>query len=339
MALIFMDGFEHRDPTGRGMSYSTAVTYIPGRVGGYALQAGTSSATVTTLVLPSTVTTVWASCAIRKNNTTSGATFSCEIQNAGGQRQGTVAVEPNGTITLRDQSGVVVATSPVLSSPAGWFRLDFRVTALQAGSAEVWLDGNKVCEHTGDYAYASGVGADAGATRIRFDIGRYPTSGGWDFDDVYVTDTTGPAPYNTRLPDLRIETLVPSANGSASQLVGSDGNQVDNFALVDELPVSTADYVTSGVSGERDLYTHTDLATPTGQVWGVQVHAHALKTDAGVGALAPLTKTDGVERKQTAVGLSTSPGWISGAIQTDAPDATPWTVAKVNASEFGVEVA
>src|SRR5437764_673985 len=54
-------------------------------------------------------------------------------------------------------------------------------------------------------------------------------------DDLYVCDATGTT-NNTFLGDVRVHTLVPSGNGTDSGLTGSDGNQVNNYQLVNTVP-------------------------------------------------------------------------------------------------------
>ena len=44
-----------------------------------------------------------------------------------------------------------------------------------------------------------------------------------DIDDLYICDGTGSAPHNTFLGDCRVDTLLPTADGTAQQWTPSTG--------------------------------------------------------------------------------------------------------------------
>jgi hypothetical protein len=164
-------------------------------------------------------------------------------------------------------------------------------------------------------------------------------------DDLYLLDLTGPAPYNARLGDCRVETLLPNGDGASSQWLGSDGNSVNNSLLVDENPVNTTDYVAASAVGLRDLYAVTDPSgAGAGDILAVQVQAYMAKSDAG----APIGNLNGVLRLST--GEVTSLPIASGAqiastyatkdspIATVDPTGAAWTGTAVTNLQAGVEV-
>lgn len=85
------------------------------------------------------------------------------------------------------------------------------------------------------------------------------------FDDIALNDTTG-SRDNSWCGDGHIIALTPSADAGPQQFVGSDGNSVNNYQLVDEFPVNltagAGDYVESSVNGQSDFYQTTDPNPP-----------------------------------------------------------------------------
>ena len=83
------------------------------------------------------------------------------------------------------------------------------------------------------------------------------------FDDIYVDDSTGEDA--TVPPILRFFPALANGNGNYSQWVGSDGNSTDNYQLVDEVPISTADYVETISGLKYDSYTTENYSIKNGQ--------------------------------------------------------------------------
>ncbi len=81
---------------------------------------------------------------------------------------------------------------------------------------------------------------------------------------MYIEDTTGEG-SDVVPPKLRFYYLTPDGNGNYADWDGSDGNQVDNYLLVDEVPPSDADYVETNVVDRLDSYTMTTFVLGTGQ--------------------------------------------------------------------------
>jgi hypothetical protein len=157
------------------------------------------------------------------------------------------------------------------------------------------------------------------------------------YDDIYVVDSTGPFPTNDLLGDVRIQPIYPSGDGNSSDFYGSDGNQVNNYALVDEAPPSTSDYVKSGVTGDKDTYTYGNVSATDGTVYAVQVLPYAAKTDAGSRNFATVARLDGTEEDSAAKALSTSVGYYPD-FRVTKPGGGAWTIDDVNNAEFGIKV-
>jgi hypothetical protein len=161
--------------------------------------------------------------------------------------------------------------------------------------------------------------------------------GAGQFDDFYVCNALG-AENNTFLGDVVIQTLNPSADGTSSQLLGSDGNSVSNYLLVDEAPPNTTDYVGSATDDLKDTYNFTNLTgTPT-SIRAVRVLAYAAKSDAGTKSLALVTRSGGTEAQSADKPLSMTWAYYGEMLIDDPTDSADWTQAKVDGAEFGVKV-
>jgi hypothetical protein len=133
-----------------------------------------------------------------------------------------------------------------------WFHigLDVKVDS-SSGWANVYLNGMV----TPILSFSGNTGSD-NITRAVFGTDYELAAGGyndWLYDDCYIDDTTGeaaPAP----VPLKRFYWLAPNASGSFSQWNGSDGDSVNNYALVDERGPNDSDYVESDAADEYDSY-------------------------------------------------------------------------------------
>lgn len=158
-----------------------------------------------------------------------------------------------------------------------------------------------------------------------------------DFDDVYICDGTGAAPHNTFLGDCRVDTLLPSADGTSQQWTPSTPGT--HYTLVDDAAPNTTDYVSSSTVGQRDTYGMQDLTAATGTIYGVQLNLAALKSDAGARSIKPLVLSGASEALGSATALSTSQTYTRHVQTTDPATAAAWTEAGVNAAQCGAEVA
>jgi hypothetical protein len=157
------------------------------------------------------------------------------------------------------------------------------------------------------------------------------------YDDIYCAD--GSAGQVTDLTgDMRIESLLPSdGNGTNTGLTPSTGT--DHGTLVNDATPSMSDYNSSSTPGNKDTYNYPALATPAGAVKGVQWCGYALKTDAGARSVKPVVRHSGADYAGTAIALATAASYLL-TLYEQNPGAGPgtWTIADINAAEFGAEV-
>ena len=153
-------------------------------------------------------------------------------------------------------------------------------------------------------------------------------------DDIYVCDTNGTT-NNDFLGDVTIETLHPSFNGTNSQMLGSDGNSVNNYQLINDWNDGTWTDATN--TGDMDTYAYGDTGySVPSTILGVVVTDRAYKTDTGARSIANVALYNGNTLQGSDHAFSgTGINWIIDVLETK-PGGGAWTTAAINAAEFGV---
>lgn len=156
------------------------------------------------------------------------------------------------------------------------------------------------------------------------------------FDDLYVCDSTG-SDNNDFLGDVRVDVLLPSANGTTNDFTPSAGS---NFQAVDDV-VSDDDstYVSSLTPNDIDLYAMGDMSITPVAIKGIQGVLCARKDTAGTRALQHAYRINGTNY----FGSSLYPG-TDYKYHLDPRDLNPdtsaaWTKTEINAMEAGVKVS
>lgn len=233
-----------------------------------------------------------------------------------------------------NRGGIVLATLSTSLVLNQWYYIELKATLHDTtGAIEVRVNGQTMYQ-------ASNIDTKNGGTKTVFDsvsVSSGTYNGTSHMDDLYVCNGAG-STNNSFLGDLAIETVYPDGNGNSSQFVGSDGNSVDNYQLVDEAAPSTTDYVVGATVGNKDTYTFGSMVRTTGPIAGVMVSSYANKTDAGARTIRNIARSGGSEVQGAQTGLATTWVPISSTYNTDPNGGGAWTIASVNAAEFGVEV-
>jgi len=167
-----------------------------------------------------------------------------------------------------------------------------------------------------------------------------PTAAGYQlvadgrFQDVYVADATGIAPNNTFLGDVRVYLAKPIANGTLTQFtpVGA----ATNWQVAATSPMAPATiYNTANTVGSTDLYTAAPLPATMTTILGVQVEAQIIKTDAGPRTATLEIKSGAAVATGVSHPLSVSVVNYTDLFAIDPATGVAWTVAGVNALQFG----
>lgn len=228
--------------------------------------------------------------------------------------------------------GTTIATYTGSFLPNAWYYFEMWVQlATSGGRCQVRLNGNQIIDYTGNT-----MNGGTNTTVDSFQIGTSNSSIGDYYDDIYVCDATGTT-NNTFLGDIRVQTLLPTAAGSSTQLTPT--GSANNYANVNDVPDATSTYNSSTTIGNRDTYAMGDLLASTGTIFGIQDNIHAFKTDAGSANMKPAILSGATLAYDPKLVLSASNQWTSAIRETDPNTSAAWTVAGLNAVEFGGEVA
>lgn len=242
----------------------------------------------------------------------------------------------SGGIDLYGPGNTLVATSATgLLVPSTWNSIQVGwVINDTTGSVTVKLDSTTIITYSGDTR-------NAGTGNVATVQNASPV-GNTDFDDCWVCDNAGSAPYNTFLGDAVVRPLLPTDNGDSSGWTNSSGNSTNNYTYVDDpvTSLNTTDYVAAASAGLTDLYTMGDIPT-SDTVLAYKQLTYAAKSDAGVPpVLKPVTKgVSGTVREETGLTLTTTYQNFASAIETTDPDGNALTPARVNGMQAGVRSA
>lgn len=338
MALLFMEGFATNDVATKWDATSAGVT-----VGTSSPSPRVTNGSWAVFFYPGVLHKSFAA----KSKIIMGGGFYCSANSFALTFMGDAGTTSHITV-LRNNStgfieirrgtaaGSILATGTTFITAAVWTYVEVSVTVSDTvGEVHVRLNGSATDEvsYTGDTKNAG-----TASTIDKVQIAHVTSSGGLYATDIYIIDDTGAAPNNAFLGDVTVRTLSPNANGNSSQLVGSDGNSTDNYLLVDEKPFSSSDYAGSATTGQKDTYGLQDLPATVTTVYGVQVNANMLKSDAGASQSRIVIRSGGTDYGGTTRVLSTSAITYTELYEQNPNTAAAWTPTNVNGLEAGMEV-
>jgi hypothetical protein len=264
--------------------------------------------------------------------------------NANGQNFGIYGISPSqtqfnvnflgGTIEVRAAgntlAGSVVTTAPV----SGWFYIEvFGTVSATVGAVTVRINGVSVIALTGlntksDASYATVAG-------IKLILFTTPSPA--YIAHVYICDNTGAAPWNTFLGDVRVQTLLPTANDAVAFTPNGLATNWQNAASVPPVPAS--DYNADATVGAQDTFAAAAMASGLGAIYAVNVKAMAGKSDAGPRSAATVIKSGSATGVATAVSIgATTAQQVPGIFETDPNTTAPWSMAAVNAAKIGYKI-
>lgn len=211
-----------------------------------------------------------------------------------------------------------------------WTYFELRVKVADTGGyADLRVNGASVGAFSGDTKNA-GTSTMIDAIQLYGSGNNTGITISWD--DLYVIDETGSAPYNTYLGDVRVQTLVPSGPGASAQMAASSG---ENWDTVNELPFSAVDYV-QGRPSQLDTYQASDLLGGTTAVYGTQVNAVIKKADAGTIAAKTALRSGGTSYFGSTTIVGANDTVISDLRPQDPTTNADWTINSINNVEIGI---
>jgi hypothetical protein len=201
-------------------------------------------------------------------------------------------------------------------------------TSTSNGTATMWVNGTQVLNFTS-------CNMNQAIQKIVFQ--GQSTLFNMRIDDVVMHDSTG-GEWNSRMGDIRIESVLPTANGTYTDWTLTGSSQHEAMADVLGAPDNTTSYVTDSVSGHKSTNTFKSIAQSPVAIFGVSVKTRALKSDSGTvnfkaTCLSGGTSSDGVSQAPT-----TSYTWFNEFYTTDPNTSAQWTKTNLTNAEFGVKV-
>lgn len=178
--------------------------------------------------------------------------------------------------------GSQVAVSTTVPGIDQWYEIEayFKIADAPNGRIVVYIDNAALpaIDFTGD----TKPGADTHIDNILFSCG---SSGRIYVDDIAMnnTDNSDGKNDNSWVGDGVVVKAPPSGNGTTNDFTGSDGNQVDNYLLIDEFPHNgDTDFVyhDASISGHQEQYTVTSPSFTNKTIRRIFTEARARKTAA-----------------------------------------------------------
>ena len=246
----------------------------------------------------------------------------------------------NFILGVKQGDGGVQGSTPARAfSSAAWFFLEIEavIAPNNGGSATVRVNGSTVLTLTGITTQGSNAGSDLVSS---FDAGQANGYGNTAFyvniAHLYVCDTTGPAPWNTFLGDVRVQTLLPTADDAVQFTPNGQAHNWQNAATVP--PNLSTDFNSDATVGDQDTFACAAMAAGLGTVYGVTAKALLAKSDAGNRSMAAVLKSGSTVAVGpiVAVGVSSQQSRI--VSQVDPATGAAWTQAGVDAAKVGYRV-
>lgn len=190
------------------------------------------------------------------------------------------------TISITPQGGLLAerSTNVFLGQTGGdilhggiWHFIEALVTISNTvGVITIHVDGEQVMNLTSQDTQNAGT---AQIDRIRWDHAAGILDD-MDLDDFYILDTSGSAPQNTLLGDIRIDTIFPDADGNYTEFTTTNpASPATHWDKVEEPSVDSTSYNETTTANQRDTFTMGNLATITNEtIFGVQQVSHAQDT-------------------------------------------------------------
>ena len=270
-----------------------------------------------------------------------GATFKIwEAKTLAGSRQYQLVVNGNTHQLLLYKGSALVQATTGLCPAGSWHHVGVDVLqSATVGWCDVWLNGINVL--------AWGLGNNGAVSAEAIGIGQSPKMDGdaniLEYDNFYIDNMSGEA-RGAGLPIYYYKRLLPiTPDATYNNWDGSDGNKVNNYALVDEIPPNEdTDYVSAAAAGVIDSYT-LEAYTPTvgTSIASVIPTAIARKTSSAqvqlkLGTRLAATDLMGAAQDVPATSYSSR---FKFERQTTKPGGGAWAAADLATTEIEIESA
>ena len=226
--------------------------------------------------------------------------------------------------------GVLRATAATEAlSVSTWARLHLHISGYSEGdTVRVYTDGDlssPVVSYTltgTDEANLAAIGT--GRPNEFYVVGKTGDSGARYDDFIAFDPTVAGAPAMSRLLEPSVKEVLPTGNGADQDWGGS-------YTDIDERPGSDTDKITATAVAQQSTFTFPAIAAEN--VYGVKLLARVTRSGTDAGANIGLVAVNGSD-DEVATMAAPGDGDVQHIFQA-APDATDWSPASFDATEFG----
>lgn len=235
-----------------------------------------------------------------------------------------------GSHLILDIAGTNQDTEAGANTASTWFHIGIDVKVhSSAGWAKVYKNGVEILSFSGNTGNADIVSCYFGWWTPRPYAYIY-------YDDLFIDDTTGESAAAV-VPIKRFYYVAPNDDGNYDGTWdGSDGNSVDNYQLVDEIPASETDYVSTNVADELESYAMGTVTLGTGETFDAVIPIAYVKRASTTEQIALGTRYSSTD----VVGSDQNPGTSSDYLwerQTTKPGGGAWDQTAVDGMEVIVK--
>lgn len=261
------------------------------------------------------------------NFTSGSATVACIGYNTLGQ----LGFYSAGGVAVGTPSSLIGSlSSPNVVVPGSYAFYEFGLTPT---TLTLYLNGISVLTASGSFGSVNRVYIGAQGSQNVSHI----------FDDVYLLDLTGAAPFNTYLGPVRIQTDAPNADSATGGLNAWSFTtpQGSDFANAANIPPIAADYNFDSNVGDRMSFRFPALSTS--KVLALNTWYSSEVDAAGVRTIVPIFRSNNVDQiGPLATNLTSSYVYYNQISTIDPNTAASWysgSVAAAQACEIGLKVA
>jgi hypothetical protein len=263
------------------------------------------------------------------NTNNAGSACLLMARNAGAD-QCWVRVDSVGTLSVYRGSTLLGTTSVALTQNVYAYIEVLLTIHNTTGVVTIRVNGTTCLSLTGQNTRAGGANA-WNELRVGGACCTAPIE--WNYDDLYVLDGAGAAPVNTFLGDCRVDACADTAPGANTGWTPSAGA---NWQCVDDAtPNGDTDYTAATTIGMTDTFVAADMPVAGATIYGVQHCLTVKKMDAGAASIAPVVRHAGVDYPGADLNPGTTYAVVSQIATVNPGTGLQWTVAGVNAAEFG----
>ena len=220
--------------------------------------------------------------------------------------------------------GVQEDSAVVLDTSYQHIGMDVKIDSV-SGWARVYKDGIEIMSFDGD------TGTDDIA-KLRLGTMSEVASYLVYFDDVFIDDSAGET-SPIFVPVKKFDFVLPNGNGNYAQWTGSDGNQTDNYLLVDEVPPDDdTTYVVAVSGGFYDSYDMDTVTLGSGQEFVAVIPTVCARREGSTEQIALGTRLSSTDLVSSGYNLGTTYGTIWER-QITKPGSGAWGQSDVNNME------